>query len=322
MDALVKMLRSIERDCVLSGVHFEVRGETVEVIGAPHPTTLSIVRLYRPSSTDILQAAAPGKLLAITHASSKAAAAAAATNHVILPAGGYRVVAPGIAIFKPSPPSSPTGPRRAKLAGRSGVIAETLLLEPNQRWSITGLARRARVSIGLAHRALVRLEREGIVGASGAGPDKVRFLLHPTALAELWSQEEVPPPPVWRGYVYAPSSENIAHRVLDECPQAAVAGVLAANSYEPFLTQVPAPVQVWVPQDFDIQTLGQAGFQETGEGANVELLCGKDGDPWQVHAAGADLRKVSPWRAWVEISHARGRAKELADRLALRLRGS
>ena len=51
------------------------------------------------------------------------------------------------------------------------------------------LAGEAGVSVGLAHRVLARLETEGLVAAEGAGPRRVRRVADPTALLDLWAEE-------------------------------------------------------------------------------------------------------------------------------------
>lgn len=58
----------------------------------------------------------------------------------------------------------------------------------------------------------------------------------------------------------------------------------------------------------------ETGFQQTDNGANLELCQVKD-DPWSIHVSNNRVRSVSRWRAWMEIAHAQGRTQELADSL-------
>ena len=76
-----------------------------------------------------------------------------------------------------------------RLAGRAGVVAQALLLDPQMDWGVHLLAQTAGVSPGLAHKVLQRLETEGIVASSGAGPGKVRRVADPTALLDVWAEE-------------------------------------------------------------------------------------------------------------------------------------
>jgi len=163
-----------------------------------------------------------------------------------------------------------------------------------------------------------RLERAGLMTASGSGPEKTRTLSNPRALAELWSEEEGPPQRSIRGFLYNSSTERIAHSLLRFCPDGAVGGVLAANVYKPILTRVPPPVRIWIPELYAEDNLKGSGFEQTDEGANIELVRSKN-DPWLVHIASDSIRRISPWRAWLEVSSARGRTKELADGLLLDL---
>lgn len=97
-------------------------------------------------------------------------------------------------------------------------------------------------------------------------------------------------------------------------PMAAQGGVLAANQYKPVLTRVMPPLRIWVGSDFDADILAGTGWEETQEGANVELAYAKD-DPWRVHRQEKEVPMVSPWRAWLEIAAIKGRTEELASAL-------
>src|SRR3990172_4325974 len=71
-----------------------------------------------------------------------------------------------------------------RLKGKAGVVAQALLLHHNRAWQVKNLAEEARVSGGLAHRVLARLETEGIVAAQGAGLKRVRRITDTTALLD------------------------------------------------------------------------------------------------------------------------------------------
>lgn len=59
--------------------------------------------------------------------------------------------------------------RPVRLSGKAGVVAQALLLHGGRRWQVQDLAGETRVSDGLVHRVLVRLEAENLVASEGAG---------------------------------------------------------------------------------------------------------------------------------------------------------
>jgi hypothetical protein len=312
MSSLVNELDRIAHDVKGSGLSFCLAGDVLHVKTTGATASFKVARLYRPASADVISLAGPETILILEAPSQKAIAAAEASNHIILPGGGYRIVAPGIAIARDI--SMPiTFTRQVKLTGRTGVIAESMLLAPQTTWSVAGLAATAGVSPALVHRAFTRLEGEDLVEAHGQGREKIRTLRRARALAELWAHEERIPKPTLRGYLYGSNPNAVVHAILEALPGGAVGGVLAANSYRPTLTRDAPPYRVWIPDTFNIDPLLPKGFEETEEGANLELIQVKD-DPWAVHVdQKADLPRVSKWRAWLEIDNISGRTEELAD---------
>ncbi|WP_309710666.1 hypothetical protein [Armatimonas sp.] len=319
MAELVNIVSAIQKEIQKAGVTLTLNGERLLVTGPAGSHCLRLVRLYRPASADVERAAAPDVLLVLSAATQKAARAAAPFNHILVPEGGYRLILPGIALRREVDVSSEEV-RQVRLMGRTGVLAESLLLGGARAWSVQELATDAHVSTTLAHRVLTRLEGEGLLLAKGSGPAKRRQVVNSKALAELWSQEEKPHTVALRGYLYANSTEALAKRILSLYPESAIGGTLAANLYKPTLTKVAPPLRVWVPGDFDSDHLKEVGFQPTGEGASIEFLQSKD-DSWRVHRSLEGIARVSPWRAWLEVARVEGRTKELADALLTDLGG-
>ncbi len=277
-------------------------------------TCLRLVRLYRPSSQEVRQAGAQDVLLVLTSPSRKALEAATETNYLVLPDGACRIVAGGIVLILETSSSPVKASQSVRLTGKTGIVAETLLLGGSRRWAVRELAQEAQVSPALAHRVLHRLEEEGLLVSEGSGPEKVRVVRQLRALAELWSQEERKPQTVLRGFLYGTSLEAIAQQVLSLYPEGAIGATLAANLYCPTLTRVPPPLRLWVKGDFDPTILKSLGFERTEEGANLEFVTSKD-DPWRVHRNSEGAPKVSKARAWIEIADRGGRTEELADAL-------
>ena len=317
MDAFVNIKDQIQSEIMGSGITIGLDGDKLTFSGPGGMTSLRVVQLYRPSSQDVEREAAPDTVLVITAASSKAAKAAKVYNHILAPDRGYRIIAPGIALSYFDKVKTEIS-RQVRLTGLTGVIAESLLLEPNRMWTVTALANSANVSPALAHRVLTRLETEGLIDAAGNGPEKTRLLNNAKALAELWADEERPAKKTVRGYLYASTQEALAQKIIHQVPGGAISGILAANSYQPVLTRVNPPLQVWIPESIQHIERWIVGFEPTREGANVEFRYAV-GDPWAVHATSRmskdGLQQVSKWRAWMEISHEGGRTKELADAL-------
>ncbi|RYZ90501.1 MAG: hypothetical protein EOP06_07845 [Proteobacteria bacterium] len=326
MDDLVNKIHEIGRQVEDANIHFNIGDEKLLVRTPSGDTWFDIIRLYRPSSVSIREAAdllttAKRSVLVLTAATKKAIEAAAPYNHITLPEGSLRLMAPGLALIRESQTQTAAPEKKTKLKGRSGVVAETLLQFPGMPWSIHELANRSRVSPTLAHRVLTRLEDARLVTSKGFGPEKTRILSDPAALAEIWSEEDKPLAPILQGYIYGSSPEIIVKKfqhAFQSHPLAA-GGILAANSYEPILTKVPYPIRIWIPGDFILGWLDEVGFEKTTEGHNIEL-CQAPYDPWLTYAQSTNFPRVSAWRAWMEIAQSTGaRTQELAEKLLANL---
>ncbi len=314
MANLVNTLAHLQREIEGANIAVQLGEDQVRFSGPAGTSCLRIVSLYRPSTRDIEREAAPDVLLVLTAPTQKAIQAAEKTNHVVIPGGSYRIVVPGIALIGNAHAIPVAASRQVRLMGRTGVVAETLLLGGRREWSVRELGADAGVAPALAHRTVTRLEREALLVRHGEGPRTTRVLSNPRGLAELWSQEEKIPEPFLRGFLYGSSMEELARKVLEICPGGAAGGALAANIYRPVLTRVAPPVRIWVPDDFDPDALDTIGFQPTASGANIEFVQVKE-NPWRVHRSTEDLSRVSKWRAWLEIANAEGRTQELAEAL-------
>src|SRR5665213_820132 len=132
MADFVNILNRIGNDIKASGIsfHYDERGGRLRITSpAGDTTSLKLTQLYRPSSSDVLRNAEPGSLLVITAASEKAARAASQLNHILVPSGGFRIVAPGVALMSDTQArAEQTASRQVRLTGRTGVVAESLLV--------------------------------------------------------------------------------------------------------------------------------------------------------------------------------------------------
>ena len=120
---------------------------------------------------------------------------------------------------------------------------------PDRDWTVQDLAKDAGIATGLAHRVFARLEDEGIVAVEGTGPKRVRRVTNPTALLDLWAEEQVDRPTRTLGHLLAQTPQqlieqlgaNLGHAGIDY----ALTGAAGASLVAPFVTAIPV-VDVWV----------------------------------------------------------------------------
>ena len=174
------------------------------------------------------------------------------------------------------------GPRRSslpRLAGKAGLIAQALILEPGRAWSLDAMAERAGVSTALAHRVFTRLEQATVLAADGRGPRKTRQLASPAALLDLWAEEAVEPKErrtpayvLMRGDGARAISSRLAERDLLH----AMTGVAAAARHVALLTSVlVTEVRVTAARTpAEVAQAAEARLVE--EGANLVFVQGPD----------------------------------------------
>lgn len=193
--------------------------------------------------------------------------------------GNAHIELPGLLLHLQGTKRRPRRGVPTRLSGKAGVVAQALLLEPERSWRVTDLAGKARVSPGLAHRVLARLDLEQLTDSEGAGPKRVRRLSSPTALLNLWAEEDRPSPRRHACFVLARSprelmiklSGGFAERQVDY----AVTGAGAASLIAPLVTSVPV-VDVWISSTADPnEALRAVGGEAVDEGYNVLLLQAK-----------------------------------------------
>jgi hypothetical protein len=173
-------------------------------------------------------------------------------------------------------PRSSSSPR---LAGKAGLIAQALILEPERAWTLDAMAESAGVSTALAHRVFTRLERATVLAAAGRGPRKTRRVASPGALLDLWAEEAVEPKEqrtpayaLMRGDGARAVSQRLAERDLLH----AVTGVAAAARRVAFLTSVLVmEIRVTAARTpAEVAAAAEARLVE--EGANLVFVQGAD----------------------------------------------
>lgn len=211
------------------------------------------------------------------------------------------------------------GAPATRLRGKSGNVAQALLLHPERAWQIADLARVAQVSTALAHRVLTRLEREDVVVAEGAGPRRVRRITNPTALLDLWAEENVERPTRTHAYLLAQTPERLIRALGDRLGSSridyALTGAAAGSLVAPFITTVPV-VEVWVQATAAAEQFCTAvGAETVADGHNLVFLQGRDDTPLAFREQSSDLWVVNQFRLYIDLRRDPRRGREQADHL-------
>lgn len=236
--------------------------------------------------------------------------------------GNAHVELPGLLIHLSRPTGPPrrlTSTARPRLSGRAGVVAQALLLDRERPWQVQALAQAARASVGLAHRVLARLQREGVVAAEGVGPSRRRRVTDPTALLDLWAEEQVRRPLRTLGYVLGQTPRQVSARIGEGLGRAgidyALTGAAAATMVAPFVTAVPV-TDVWVaaaaaPDDL----LRAAHADAVADGHNVVFLQGNDDTPLEFREKRENLWLANHFRLYADLLADPRRGREQAQHL-------
>jgi len=206
-----------------------------------------------------------------------------------------------------------------RLRGKAGVVAQALLLHPGRAWQVADLTRETSVSIGLAHRVLARLEVEGIVTAEGAGPKRVRTLTQPTALLDLWAEENADRPIRRLAHLLAQTPRQLmaelGRSLVRHGTEHALTGAAAGSIIAPFITSIPV-VELWVQSTADLEQLCTAvGATPVTDGQNVVFLQAKDDAPLAFREQAHDLWVVNRFRLYSDLRNDPRRGQEQAAHL-------
>ena len=206
-----------------------------------------------------------------------------------------------------------------RLRGRAGIVAQALLLRPERAWQVRELADEAKVSAALAHRVLTRLEGEGIVVAEGIGPNRVRRVTNPTALLDLWAEENADRRVQILAYLLAQTPRQLIKELGANLDRSridyALTGAAAGSLIAPFITAVPV-VEVWVQATAAAEELcDAAGANPVADGQNVLFLQAKDDEPLAFREQTNGLWVVNRFRLYVDLLRDPRRGREQADHL-------
>jgi len=174
---------------------------------------------------------------------------------------------------------APEIPALPRLAGKAGLIAQALILEPERAWTLEAMADRAGVSTALAHRVFTRLERATVLAADGRGPRKTRRVGSPAALLDLWAEESVEPKEQ-RTPAYAllrgDGAREVSSRLVKKGLVHAVTGVAAAVRRVPVVTSVLVTEVRVEAARIPGEVAAAAEARLVDEGANLVFVQGPD----------------------------------------------
>ena len=233
--------------------------------------------------------------------------------HIELPGLMFHIEGGG----RPQRPPGTIPPTR--LRGKAGMAAQVLLLTPDRDWTVRDLAKEAGIAAGLAHRVVARLETEGILTAEGTGPRRVRRVTNPTALLDLWAEEQVDRPKRTLGHLLAQTPQQLIERLGANLGRAgidyALTGAAGANLVAPFVTAIPI-VDVWVTATAAPDELhGGATTDPVTEGQNVAFLQAKDDTPLAFREEMSNVWVANRFRLYADLRRDPRRGREQADYL-------
>jgi Transcriptional regulator, AbiEi antitoxin, Type IV TA system len=233
--------------------------------------------------------------------------------------GNAHIELPGLLLHLQGGKRPPRRDLPARLVGKAGIVAQALLLDPKRSWQINDLAKRARVSPGLAHRVMARLDREGVTTIEGAGPQRVRRVANPSALLDLWAEEDRPAARRTSAHLLARSPEHLlmmlGETLRDSKFDYAVTGAGAASLLAPFVTAVPV-FDVWVGAAADpTRFLDTTGAEKVDAGQNLVLLQAKHDHPLAFNKNVNNVRVANRFRVYADLLTDPRRGAEQAKHL-------
>lgn len=246
--------------------------------------------------------------------------------------GNVHLALPGLIMKITGAKRRPRRAASARLSGKSGVAAEAMLLDVGESWSVADLAGRCRVSPGLVHRLMMRLEHEGVATASGAGPNKTRSVSNPTAFLDLWAEEQRDPAARQAASMPAATPDELiaalgagleSAGVKYALTGAAAAGYAltsdaAAAAVVPLLVDVVAAgvVQVWVASSADLVELcAEVGAEPWESASNVMLLQERDDTPLAFRVRQGEVWTANALRLYCDLRRDPQRGRELSEHL-------
>lgn len=235
-----------------------------------------------------------------------------------LPTGFYFVDKP------PLPqPREGRAPRKV-FEGSTAQVVHQLLLQPEERWKVTTLAEKARVSAYTAQKVLEYLESQLWVVKEGSGPRTYRRVTKPGRILDAWASAYDLGKHRTIG-LHQYSKDREAHlRKLEELMKVLDNDELGwgltlehgANIYAPFLTRLPSALTVLVPNSVDWKREGEAnGYKVVPSGENLRLLITASECPLLGRERVKNLWVASPIQVYLDLYSWPQRGKDQAQHL-------
>ena len=233
--------------------------------------------------------------------------------------GNVHLELPGLLFFVTGTGRPTRAPAPSRLSGKAGLVAQALLLDPERAWRIKDLAEQTAVSSGLTHRVLARLEVEGIVSTNGAGPHRTRHVTDPTALLDLWAEENVDKTVRTRCYMLAQTPRQLITELCEGLEGAgieyALTGAAAAGIVAPFVTTITV-TEVWVAATADPREFfDHTPATPVTEGHNVTFLQAGADTPLAFRQQSGGLWIVNRFRLYADLQRDKRRGVEQANYL-------
>lgn len=206
-----------------------------------------------------------------------------------------------------------------RLSGKSGLVAQAMLLDVERSWHVADLGERCGVSAGLVHRVLRRLESESVVEAHGAGPAKTRRLANPTALLDLWAEEHRDRPSRRPAFLLAQTTDQLVRSLSSGLETAgvdyALTGAAAVALIAPFVTNV-AIAEIWLGSTADAgEVCAGLGATPVESGPNVVFLQERDDGPLAFRTCADGVWTANVFRLYVDVRRDPRRGTEQSDHL-------
>lgn len=197
--------------------------------------------------------------------------------------GNARMELPGLILRltgtrKPSPTRAPS-----KLSGKSGLVAQTLLLDHDRDWHVKDVVETVDASAGLVHRVMARLEKAGLLAATGTGPKRTRRVTNPSALLDLWDEEQTDIPVRTLAYFLSQTPRQLIEALGGMLENSGIdhafTGAAGASVVAPFVTSVPV-AEIWVDAATpEAALIDPPAMTRVEEGPNVIYLQERDNAP-------------------------------------------
>ena len=233
--------------------------------------------------------------------------------------GNIRLELPGLLVRVDGAARRPRTKTRATLSGKTSLVAQAMLLDAERSWHVGELAEHAGVSGALAHRVLQRLADLEIVASQGAGPSKRRHLVEPSALFDLWVEENRDRSRRYTAFMLASTTDDVAATVCRGLESAgvtyALTGAAAIARIAPILTSIPV-VEVWLEELADPASVcEEIGADQVTSGPNVVLQQERDDVPLAYRTRRDDVWFANVCRLYIDARRDPQRGSEQADHL-------